>query len=208
MPDRFATQFATIAVAHLLAVISPGPDFAIVVKQSIERGRHAAVWTSVGIGSGILLHISYSLLGLALFLSRSALLFTMIRFAGGGYLLFLGLGSLRAARGPAAVGTLAAIPPSSALHAWRLGLMTNALNPKATLFFLAIFTAVVTPTTPLAWQLAYGLWMIGATMAWFSLVAYGFTQAKVRERFLRFGHWFQRATGLVLIALGLRLLLS
>ena len=208
MPESFPTQFATIAIAHLLAVVSPGPDFAVVVKQSLGAGRRAAVWTSVGIGSGILLHVGYSLFGLALFLSRSPALFEAIRYAGAAYLLFLGLSSFR----PGSAGRMAVASGKSAvespLRSWTVGFMTNALNPKATLFFLAIFTAVITPGTPLTWQLFYGFWMSGATMIWFSLVALLFTSPAIRERFLRAGHWFTRATGVVLIGLGLRILLT
>ena len=82
-------QFVRIAIAHLLAVLSPGPDFAMVVRQSLAHGRRAAVWTSIGIGSAILLHVTYSLLGIGLLLRSSHAAFTAVKFAGAGYLAWI-----------------------------------------------------------------------------------------------------------------------
>ena len=75
-------EFAKVAVVHLLAVASPGPDFALVLKQSLSRGRHVAICTSLGIGSAILLHVSYSLLGLGLLLRESETWFNAVKYAG------------------------------------------------------------------------------------------------------------------------------
>src|SRR5215216_4944825 len=75
-------EFLSVAIAHLLAVASPGPDFAIVLKQSLAHGRRTAIWTSVGIGSGILLHVSYSLFGLGLLIRGSEFWFNAIKYAG------------------------------------------------------------------------------------------------------------------------------
>ncbi len=60
------TEFLTVALVHLLAVASPGPDFAIVLRESVSNGRHAGIWTALGVGSGILLHVGYCLLGIGL----------------------------------------------------------------------------------------------------------------------------------------------
>ncbi|HRJ48423.1 MAG TPA: LysE family translocator, partial [Opitutaceae bacterium] len=88
-------EFLTVSAAHLLAVASPGPDFAIVLRQSLAHGRRVAVWTSIGIGSGISLHIAYSLLGMALLLRGSATAFGMLQYAGAAYLTWLGVQALR-----------------------------------------------------------------------------------------------------------------
>ena len=83
-------QFAKIAVAHMLAVASPGPDFAMVVRQSLAHGRRAAVWTSIGIGSAILVHVSYALLGIGILLRTYPLAFEVMEFVGAGYLAWIG----------------------------------------------------------------------------------------------------------------------
>lgn len=194
-------EFGKVALAHLLAVASPGPDFAIVVKQSITHGRRTAVWTSVGIGTGILLHVTYSLLGIGLLITRSELGFRVVKYLGAAYLAWIGVQALRAEpRQGNTVGVTTAPPRPRPHGAFATGFLTNALgNPKATLFFLALFTVVIDPHTPRIILAGYGLWMALATMAWFTLVAFVFTQERVRRSFLEHGHWIDRALGVVFL---------
>lgn len=203
----YLAEFLTVAFVHLLAVASPGPDFAVVVRESVTRGRGPAIWTALGIGTGILLHVGYSLLGIGLLISQSILLFSLLKWAAAGYLIYLGVRALRAQPlPPAEYGQ--AQGQRSPRAAFFGGLLVNGLNPKATLFFLSLFTLVINPHTPLLVQAGYGLYLAFATAAWFCLVALLFSQARVRAGFLRMGHWFERSTGLVLIALGLRVAIS
>lgn len=206
-------EFSAVAVTHLIAVASPGPDFAIVLRQSVAHGRRTAILTSLGIGTAILLHVGYSLLGLGLLIQGSARWFAVVKYAGAAYLAWLGVQSLRA--GPRAAADLPGGPGAegpaarpTARAAFTTGFLTNALNPKATLFFISLFVLVVSPQTPKPVQAAYGLWMAGATMAWFVLVSVVFTRVDVRRRFLRHGHWIDRALGVVFLAFALSLLLA
>ena len=202
----YAPEFARIAVAHLLAVASPGPDFAMVLRQSLAHGRRTAVWTSVGIGSAILLHATYCVLGLGLLLLSSAAAFTVLKYAGAAYLTFLGVEGLRSRRRSADnVGLTGATAPGPRA-AFTAGFLTNALNPKAALFFIALFPVVVSPETPKLIQAGYGLWMSLATMAWFSLVSLVFTRETVRRSYLRQGHWIDRALGVVFLTFAAGLL--
>lgn len=206
-------EFSQVALAHLLAVASPGPDFAIVVRQSLAQGRRTAIWTSLGIGAAILLHVSYSLLGIGLVVRSSETWFNIVKFAGAAYIAWLGVQSLRsrprestATTTPIEAGNLSAsIPPRGAFI---VGFLTNALNPKATLFFISLFAMIVSPQTPKLVQALYGLWMALATVAWFSLVSVFFTRGEVRRRFLRHGHWIDRALGVVFLALAVSLALT
>ena len=100
------------------------------------------------------------------------------------------------------------VNPQTPKKALSLGFFTNALNPKATIFFLAVFSVVVNPETPVLVQLGYGVWMVFASIAWFSLVTYFFSGQKVRSVFERMGHWFERAMGVLLVGLGAKLALS
>lgn len=202
-------EFLTVALVHLLAVASPGPDFAVVVRESVTRGRRTGRWMALGVGTGILVHVGYSLLGIGLIVSQSVTLFNLFKYAAALYLLYLGVGALRAR--PMALDAMEAeaSPRSgSARRAFVTGFVTNGLNPKATLFFLSLFTVVIDPHTPLRVQAGYGLYLCVATMLWFCLVAQVFSQARVRAGFARMGHWFDRVTGVVLIGLGARLALS
>lgn len=201
-------EFLKVAVAHLLAAASPGPDFAIVVKQSLAHGRRTAIWTSLGVGTAISLHVGYSLLGLGLLIRSSEMWFNVVKWAGAAYIAWLGVQALRAK--PRAAGAEAGngAPPPSTHGAFATGFLTNALNPKVTLFFLSLFILVVSPTTPKIVQAGYGLWMVVATMGWFSLVSVFFTRDDVRGRFLRHGHWIDRALGVLFLAFAGRLALA
>ncbi len=78
------TEFLTVALIHLLAVASPGPDFAVVVRESVTHGRRAGTWTALGVGTAIFLHVGYSLLGIGLIVSQSIVLFNALEVGGGG----------------------------------------------------------------------------------------------------------------------------
>ncbi len=193
-------EFLTVALAHALAVASPGPDFAIVLRQSLAHGRRTAIWTGLGIGAGISLHIGYSLLGIGLVLKGSVTAFVVLKYAGAAYLAWIGVQALRTKpRDPRAIAT--GQPPAApgAGAAFRTGFLTNALNPKATMFFLALFPNAVSPATPKLAQAGYGLWIILYTAAWFCFVSVVFTRREVRDRFLRHGHWIDRVLGVVFL---------
>ncbi|MBD9484990.1 LysE family transporter [Pseudomonas sp. PDM14] len=202
-------EFLTVALIHLLAVASPGPDFAIVVRESVAHGRRAGVWTAAGVGMGIFVHVGYSLLGIGLIVSQSIVLFNALKWLAAAYLLYIGIKALRAK--PAAEGALDVTGDGQArapLAAFMTGFVTNGLNPKATLFFLSLFTVVINPHTPLAVQAGYGVYLAFATALWFCLVALLFSQSRVRAGFARMGHWFDRVMGAVLIGLGVKLAFS
>lgn len=196
--DGHWVEFGQVAIAHLLAVASPGPDFAIVLRQSLAHGRRTAIWTALGVGTAIMLHVAYSLFGLGLLIRGSELWFSLVKFAGAAYLAWIGVQAFRAQpRTEEAIGGGA---PPATRGAFATGFLTNALNPKATLFFISLFALVVSPQTPKPVQAAFGLWMAVATAAWFSLVAVVFAQESVRRPFLRHGHWIDRALGVVFLA--------
>jgi RhtB (resistance to homoserine/threonine) family protein len=203
------SEFLAVAAIHLLAVASPGPDFAVVVRESVTHGRRAGTWTALGVGSAIFLHVGYSLLGIGLIVSQSIVLFNALKWLAAAYLLYIGFKALRArpANGQA-TATQANPGPRAPKAAYVAGFMTNGLNPKATLFFLSLFTVVIDPHTPLAVQAAYGVYLAVATAAWFCLVARLFSHSRVRAGFARIGHWFDRTMGAVLIALGVKIAFS
>lgn len=203
-------EFSQVALAHLLAVASPGPDFALVLRQSLRHGRRTAVWTSAGIGTAILVHVTYSLLGLGLLIRGSELWFNVVKYAGAAYLAWLGIQSIRSQPRQAGADTDAPASgrPPPERGAFATGFLTNVLNVKATLFFLSLFVLVISPQTPKAIQAAYGLWMAFATTAWFVLVSLVFTRDEIRRRFLRHGHWIDRVLGVVFLAFAASLVVT
>lgn len=202
-------EFTTIAIAHLFAVASPGPDFAVVTRQCINFGTRAGIWTSAGVGCGILLHVSYCLLGVALLLANSPALFDAIKLGAACYMIFLAVQSYRASM----IMLSDIVAEAQELNvqpykAFLLGFFTNGLNPKATLFFLALFTVVIHADTPVPIQLSYGLYFALATFAWFALLSKVLGRQSVREFLLRAGPWFERGMALVLVLLAAQLFLS
>lgn len=199
-------EFFVIAVAHLFAVASPGPDFAVVLKQSVVGGTRVGVWTSLGVGSAILLHVTYCVLGVALLLTQSPMLFMGVRYLAAAYLLYLGLTAIRESFNPSSAGleTKSAVVMSPA-SAFYVGFLTNGLNPKATLFFLSLFTVVISPTTPVLVQAGYGLYLAVATFVWFASLSVLLGREKFRNSLLKLGVWFERIMGLILIFLAVQI---
>ncbi len=202
-------EFLTIAIAHLFAVAAPGPDFAVVMRQSVRGGTRTGVWTSLGVGSAILLHVSYCLLGVALLLSQSPLLFNVMKLIAAAYLFYLGVQSIRASLVSRSREDIAVQEPTLSAHrAFILGFLTNGLNPKATLFFLALFTVVIDPGTPLSIQVIYGLYLATATFLWFALLSLVLGMVRVRNFILKMGVWLERGMGLFLIFIAVQIALN
>lgn len=202
----FWQGFWIITVTHLLACMSPGPDFVLVSQQALSRGRAAGVWTALGIALGFGVHIVYSVLGLVTLVAKSALLLTVIKIIGGLYLIYIGYKGLRA-RPAAVVDVRAGQTASEPLWqtVWR-GFLCNVLNPKAVVYMLSLFTVVLSPQTPM-WQLAvYGGWMTLTIFIWFSAVALMLSVPAVSRRFQRFGHWIDRICGGALALLGIKVM--
>ncbi|HSW14543.1 MAG TPA: LysE family translocator [Solimonas sp.] len=198
--------FGTVALAHLLAVISPGPDFVVVSRQTLQHGRAAGLWTAWGIASGIVFHVCWGLLGLAWLLEQAPAILEWMRYGGAAFLLAMGVSALRSK--PAAAVTDAPLTAPAAPRSYWIGVMTNLLNPKAALFFIALFSAVITSSTPMGLRLLLGSWIVLSTGAWFSLVAVSVGHPRVRGRLVMHAWLIDRTMGALLIALALLLLLG
>jgi RhtB (resistance to homoserine/threonine) family protein len=204
----YLPQILTVALIHFLALMSPGPDFILITRNSLLFSKRSGIYTALGLSLGMLLHITYSLIGIGFIIAKSIVLFSVLKFLGAGYLIFIGYKSLRAPKQskPAeeAVGEVH-LKKSKAL---RMGFLTNATNPKATLFFLSVFTLVVNPATPLYVKLIMGGEMMAATFAWFSIVALIVSHPAIKKRVHGFQHYAEKTMGVLLIALGVRLAVS
>lgn len=208
----FLTQFLTVAIVHLFAVMSPGPDFAVVTKNSLLHSRKIGIYTSLGIALGISVHIAYSLLGIGLVISKSIVLFSVIKYLGAAYLIYIGYLSLRAEpqhhSESATMRQSAEKPAISHWSAIKTGFLTNVLNPKATMFFLALFTQVIDPATPKIIQLFFGLETMVITFAWFAFLSTVFSNGLIKSRITKVQHRIEHITGVVLIALGIKVALA
>ncbi len=198
-------EYLTIIGIFSIGAISPGPDFAMVLRQSIIHGRKAGVFTSLGIASAILVHGAYTILGLGIIISQSLLLFSIVKYLGIAYLLYLGISALFAPAPEPSVNLSEKTNNISSTKSFTIGFLTNLLNPKAMLFFISLFTIIVSAATQAQFQAFYVFSMSIILFIWFTLVAIFFTTQKVRNGFYKLGKWFNRITGLALIILAMRM---
>lgn len=206
--ELYWLEFLTIAGVHLLAVASPGPDFAIVLKHSVQHGRRPAIMTSIGVGFAILLHVVYSLLGIGLLLKTHPILFQSVSYLAAAYLFYLGWNGLRSHPQQQGDSATKDIHYSiSDIKALSVGFLTNGLNPKATLFFLSVFAVVVSTDTPNLIKALYGLYLSVATAVWFCILSFLLSTSTIREWIKTKGYWFDRLMGVILILLAIKLVM-
>ena len=220
----YLEQFLLVAVVHFLAVASPGPDFVIILKQSVRYDRQTAMWTSLGVATGILLHVTYSLVGIGLIIASDVRLFTLLKYIAACYFCYIAWHGLQAKKTCDVHKNITSnltqnmsahkleqtvktqIP--SAKKAYFTGFLINGLNVKATLFFVSLFSVIIDPQTPFAMKLSYGLYMAFATAAWFIFLSYVLTQSKIRSLLQEKGYLIDRVMGGVLFLLAIQLVLS
>jgi len=215
---EFWHGFLLITSVHLLAAASPGPDFVLVSRETLTKGRRTGLICSLGITLGLAVHIIYSVLGLAAVIAHSQPLLTAIKWLGGAYLIYLGWQGIGAkpkqpvdlvdqsANQTIDKQSLTTSQSESTFTILRRGFFCNVFNPKAPVYFVAIFTLVLSPDIPL-WQLSiYGVWMMVLQMAWFSTVVMLLSIPVILKRFQRFEHWIDRVLGTAMIVLGLNLI--
>lgn len=198
-------QFLVIVGVTLLVLISPGPDMAIVLKNTLAGGRRGGLLTSVGVLTGNLVHISYCVIGIGWLIARSIVAFSVLRYAGAAYLVYLGVSALLA--NDARVRQADSIPTGPARGWFVQGFVNNVLNPKGTLFYLGVFTIVITPatSTPTTIMLIMTMMSICAAFWWFFVAT--LDRPAVRRFFSRSQRTVNRLFGVLLVSLGLRVAL-
>lgn len=198
------STFYTITIIAILGALSPGPDFVVVAKNALGHNRRCGIMSALGITLGIVFHASYCILGLAIIISKSLLLFSTIRYVGAGYLIYLGIKSLLAKRSTLNNINHTSISLSN-IVAFKQGFVVNVLNPKCILFILSIFTVVIKPNTALHIQALFGLDIALITGGWFVILSFILTHHKVEKRMQRIQHVVNKIMGAALIMLGLEL---
>ncbi|MCH2155413.1 MAG: LysE family transporter [Opitutales bacterium] len=202
-------EFILLASAHLAAVISPGPDLAVVLRQSVRQGRPAAIATSIGIGSGIFCHATFCIVALPWIAGHSGTFYVVLKYAGGTYLFIIGLLALRAKESATFLkSNSVAKTQRKQASAFALGFLTNALNPKALLFFISVFTLIISPDTSLFVRTIYGIYLGVATTGYFALLSTILTIPRARTRFQAHQHWLDQLFGVIMITLAIGVLVS
>lgn len=194
------TELIAVALITILAVISPGPDFAMVTRNSYLFGRRTGLQCALGIALGVQVHVFYTMFGVSLLAHYAQPVLQGIKLAGACYLVYMGWKTFF---NRAQVDRdLSARPPITGWQALYSGFLTNALNPKTTLFVVSTYTQLVSPGTPLSWQFGYGLFMSFAHWIWFGAVAWSVSSPFLRRVLLDHQLAADRVVGAVLMALG------
>ena len=193
-----------MCVIHLLAMISPGPDFLLIVRNSVKYSPGTGRYTAVGIAMGLIVHMTYCILGLGLIISNSIMLFNLIKYLGAAYLICIGIMSFMSKEEDLDLSAKKETKMISPKQAIKMGFYVNVLNPKATLAFVSLFSAFITPETPISIQYTFAVFVVVSAVMWFSLVASIFTIQKVQVAFNKAKTRVDRTIGILLVSLGLK----
>jgi len=197
-------QFFFIAFAHFLAVVSPGPDFILINRQSFLYGRSIAIFTSLGIGFGIIIHSLYCIVGLN-FLSQNQIIINFLSSICSFYLIYLGYYSLISSSSIKSKKEFNDVKQTlSFFNAFKIGFITNVLNVKATFFFLSIYVFIGSSSTTV--KLFYGIWMSLITSLWFIFLSIILTSKFVKEKTYQYQVYINKLMGVILIYLGLNII--
>tara|TARA_R110001583_G_scaffold10698_8_gene49185 strand:- start:16295 stop:16936 length:642 start_codon:yes stop_codon:yes gene_type:complete len=204
--STYLTEIIAVTSVAIFMAVLPGADFVIVTRTSIRNGRLAGLYTTLGICLSICIHASYSIAGLAVIIANSTWLFFAIKYLGAAYLIYVAwqLLTTRELLSDEQGNQTRFMP---ALAALRLGFTCNILNPKAPLFFMSIFTQVVSLNTPLSMQVTYGLIIMLAHLIWFSSVTLLLSHPSLLPRFNHHKLKIDKLAGLMLMIFAIKLTL-
>ena len=195
-------QISVIVSVTFLVMISPGPDMVLVLRNTFVGGRRAGLQTSIGILSGNLIHISYCMLGIGLLISQSILVFSAFKYAAAAYLIYLGIMSFRSRAHTLDANGLEGLRPH---RRWFVqGFVNNVLNPKGALFYLGVFTIVITPETSASATLLLIVIMMLVSASFWLFFVYTLDRPSIREFIDRSQQTVNRICGVLLVFLGVR----
>lgn len=202
--------FATVALVHLVALMSPGPDFFFVSQTAASRSRKEAMMGVLGITLGIVIWAGVALMGLHLILQKMAWLHQIIMVGGGLYLLWMGwqlIGSARQRhKQPQQDAPAVSLPKKG--RSFLKGFLTNLSNPKAIIYFGSVFSLFVGNDVGSLERWGLFLLIIGETFAWFALVAAIFAMPWIRNKYQRLAKWIDGMAGVLFAGFGIHLIIS
>ena len=203
-------NFAAFIISAVFFILTPGIDTICVLNKSISQGRKTGFYATLGINTGILVHTLFAALGLSIIIAKSAMAFTIIKYIGAAYLIYLGIMKLRSGKSSLKADTKDQIAESAG-KTYLSGTMTNILNPKVALFFLAFFPQFIRPesiNSPMPFII------LGSTYALLGVLWLGtltFFSSAFSEKLTRnvsFSKWMDRFSGIVFILMGLKVALD
>lgn len=203
--------FLTIALVHLIALMSPGPDFFFVSQTAASRSRSEAMMGVAGLSLGVMVWAGVALLGLDLILQKMAWLHQIIIVGGGLYLCWMGWQLLSSARTKHTQGTPTAeikVALAKPGRSFLRGLLTNLSNPKAVIYFGSVFSLFVGEDVGAGARWGLFLLITSETFLWFSLVALVFALPTMRRGYQRVAKWIDGFAGVLFTGFGLHLIFT
>jgi RhtB (resistance to homoserine/threonine) family protein len=202
--NTYMAEIIAVSTISIFMAMLPGADFVMVTRTSIYNGRLAGLYMSLGMCLSVCVHASYSIAGLAVVIANSAWLFSAIKYLGAAYLIYIAW-QLLTTRDISSNDQRSSVTSMSPFIALRLGFTCNILNPKTSIFFLSIFTQVVSVDTPLIMQVSYGLIIMLAHFIWYCGVALLLSHPKILPRFNRQKQKIDKVAGFVLMVIAIKL---
>ena len=196
-------EIIAIVMITVLAVISPGADFALVSRNSYLYGRQSGLYTAYGIACAVWIHIGFSVLGLSVLKHYLPNLLSVIQYVGALYLIYIGYKTFI----QLPVVEQSAVSFVQRKQAFRQGFLTNSLNPKTTLFVMSIFAQLLSKQNQMLSLIGYGVFISASHLIWFMLVAFFCSTPAIRNQILQQQKMINRLIGAILSCLGLGLLL-
>jgi len=201
----YLNEFMTLAVIGFLGAMSPGPDFVIVTQNSLQHGKRSGLYTALGIALGCLVHVTYCVIGIGVIVAKSVLAFNVIKYLGAAYLIYLGCKALLSrSHNLSATTTTQATKELSTFAAVKRGFLVNVLNPKATMFFLSVFSQVIDPETPRVVQALFGIEFSLISIIWFGSLAWILTHHALKQKLIATQKYLDKVLGGALVLLGLK----
>ncbi|GIU14824.1 LysE family translocator [Shewanella sp. MBTL60-007] len=200
----------SLSIIHLVALASPGPDFALVVRLATQESRTAAVASALGIAVAILGHTLLSLTGVSLVIQSSEQLFLIVQLAGASYLAWMGIGAITAAwqhwRDPVTLEQSSNSKGITGYRGFLQGLYTNLLNPKALVFFITLFSTLITPTVSLGTKSMAALLLFLLSFIWFSFIAVVLSKPRVQLKMKKASPFINLVTGIIFVGVALTII--
>lgn len=202
------SSLLAVAIVSLLAAISPGPDFFIVMRNSLSYSRKSGLLTSLGVSLALIIHLSYTLVGIGVLIAESPFFYTLLKYLGVGYLFYLGLSGLISSfkKSPSLdFASSKSLNQISSRTALMQGFLTNLLNPKCAIFFISLFSQFIDSNTPILVRVEYAFINWSITLSWFLFLSYLITARGFVNKIDHFRLYIDRIMGTALVLLGIKL---
>lgn len=198
----------TLASVHFIALMSPGPDFALIVQNTSHHGRRTGLTIAAGLSAGILVHSILSITGISYLVQQHPTLFSFVQILGGSYLLYLGIGALKSLYQTKKTATTpnekkkASRILTNQKQAFSKGFMTNILNPKALVFFISLMSSLVPASMSVTGKVSavFILWFLA--LFWFSLLAWLLSTKRLQRKLESSAHYIDGICGVIFTLIG------